>query len=137
MKIAVAALALLMVLPIGAVASEVATLRTTLSCLNLKDPASDARRNFAHGDLRFVGVRDYSCNAPGREGRELESLIATHGLRCLDGTTDALEGPEHSTLQRHASTYGIEYNKELASLIQRGPNQSFEPTPSARLNSRR
>ena len=122
MKISVAALALILALPILAAASEVATLRTTLSCLNLKDPASDARRNFAHGDLRFIGVRDYSCSAPGREGLELEPLIASHGLRCLDGTTDALEGPEHSTLQRHASTYGIEYNKELASLIQGRPN---------------
>lgn len=122
MKIFVLAIALLLPSTVAADSTSVSTLRTTLSCLNLEDPAADAERNFAHGDSRFIGVRDYSCAAPGREGMELESLVATHGLRCLEGTTDALEGHEHEALQRQAKAYGIKYNIELARLIQGRPN---------------
>ena len=109
--------------------SKLKTLRTTVAGLNLADPEADAVRNFSLGDTRFIGIRDVGCHAPGREGIELGDLVKAHGLRCLDGTTDALEDDAHRVLQGKVVQYGIAYNKRLAALIAARSNNSFKPRP--------
>jgi hypothetical protein len=101
----------------GAGTTETAILKATISELNLEDPASDARSNFVRGDFRFIGVIDYACHLPGREGIPLEPLAERYGMRCLEGTTDTPESPEHKELQGVVSRYGIIYNATLAQLI--------------------
>ena len=90
-----------------------ARIKTTLRMLNLDDPASDVRANVAFGDFRFVGVTDYSCNAPIRGESPLRQAVERYGLRCLDGTTDMIEGEEYVELARVARGYAIAYNQAL------------------------
>ena len=130
----VASLALVMAISIAFTAcqtapSRLATLRDTVSQLNLNDPEADAESNFARGDARFIGVVDVGCHAPGREGLALKALVATHGLRCLAGTSDVVENSEHRALQEKVSRYGIAYNKRMAALIAARSNNSFKPSP--------
>lgn len=96
--------------------SKTAILKTTLASLDLANPTNEAERNFAHGDWRLIGVTDYSCMPPGREGIALEPLARTVGLRCLEGTSDALEGSEHERLDQVARLYAIAYNRRIRQL---------------------
>ncbi len=89
----------------------------TLSSLNLADPSEDVRRNTTEGDYRFVGVIDYSCHLPGREGLDLERLAKTYGMRCLAGTSDVIESDEFGVLMEQARQYGIRYNTVLNELL--------------------
>lgn len=109
-----------------------AVLKTTLSVLNLIDPAADAKRNAAHGDLRLIGITDYSCHPPGREGAGLSELVETHGIRCLEGTTDAFESAEYGELFHQARGYGIKYNRALVVIIR----QLERPVGSSNLSPR-
>jgi hypothetical protein len=81
--------------------------------LNIDDPASDMRANVAFGDYRFVGINDYSCNAPIRADSPLRPMTERYGVRCLDGTTDMSEGAEYEKLVRVAIRYAVAYNQHL------------------------
>ena len=90
-----------------------ARLKTTLRTLNIDEPGLDVRANVSFGDYRFVGLTDYSCDAPIREEGPMTKMIERYGLRCLDGTTDMSEGPEYESLVRVARRYAIAYNQHL------------------------
>lgn len=92
-------------------------LKMTLSTLNLADPSEDARRHIANGDYRFIGIVDYSCHLPGREGLGLEHLSKIYGTRCLAGTSDAIESDEFGVLMEQARQYGIQYNAALNEML--------------------
>ena len=98
--------------------SNTSVLKATIAELNLVDPPSDARRNAAQGDLRLIGVTDFACHPPGREGDELASFAEAHGLRCLAGTSDVIESKEHAELDRQVRDYGIQYNKAIVDIVQ-------------------
>ncbi|HET9049009.1 MAG TPA: hypothetical protein VFN29_08640 [Chiayiivirga sp.] len=111
--------------------SNTAILKTTLAGLNLDNPDDDARHNAAHGDLRLIGVTDYSCHPPGREGLELASFAETYGLRCLDGTSDVIESKEFGELDKQARDYSVQYNRAIVEFIRQreGSNNSCMDSP--------
>jgi hypothetical protein len=97
-------------------------LAATLASLNLKNPVADLDANVAKGDLRFIGINGYSCNAPGVDKDEDDRLVtsARYGLRCLSGTGDVLESDKHKALVDKALEYAREYNKTLLARIHAG-----------------
>lgn len=96
---------------------EEVTLSATLSHLNLKEPAQDAKEHVASGDLRPVGLIGYSCSVPDARGASLPPKVA---IRCLEGTSDFIESDEHRHLIEVARTYAIAYNEALDQLVNAG-----------------
>ena len=97
--------------------SYTARLMTTLSGLDLDSPESDARRNIAHGDLRLVGITQYSCDAPERQSNRLANIARVYGLRCLSGTTDMSEGEVFEDLMQVAIGYARRYNEVVHNFL--------------------
>jgi hypothetical protein len=91
------------------------TLERTLRLLNLKNPASDAMKNFTKGDLRLIGVNGFSCSLPGRPSVAQEKLAQQNGMYCLDGTSDV----GLRDLNEQAAVYSARYNAALVKLIHR------------------
>lgn len=92
--------------------SNIAVLRTTLSSLDLEHPERDVAKNVAHGDFQFIGINGFTCDAPGTES-DPDALIRKFGVRCLDGTSDVIEGEEHRKLIEKARAYAERYNRAL------------------------
>jgi len=92
----------------------VAMLKTELSYLDLQNPKHDLDKNIAHKDYRFICVYGYSIVCPGTEGPE---NIQKYGSRMIEGTSDTLEGDEHSKLQGIAFVYAEKYNQFLMGVI--------------------
>jgi len=117
--------------------SAVAALRHTLSGLNIDSPLEDLRKNRSRGDNRFVGINGFRCLPPGLNEKEI-GLARKHGLRCLEGTSDMIEGEEHERLLSRAIAYATAYNKallvELKNAVQ--PNQPLHPDALTRAGER-
>jgi len=96
-----------------------ATLSRTIATLNLSDPLADLDLSLKRGDHRFIGINSYTCMAPGISDADYR-LMRRFGLRCLDGTSDAIESKEHERLQEKASAYARTYNLELYRRITSG-----------------
>lgn len=94
------------------ITNDTAILKTTLSCLNLESPQKDVDRNINNGDLRFICVCGFACYTPGVQKDDL-LLTKKYGVRCLDGTSDAIEGEEHGKLIEMARQYAEQYNMVL------------------------
>lgn len=89
---------------------NIATLRATLSKLNLADPAADVAAHVASGDLRPIGLNGYTCSVPGPDANKPQQ---PSGIRCLAGTSDAIEGAEYGRLMTAAEVYAVAYNQAL------------------------
>ena len=92
--------------------NETAKLRTSLANLNLNNPESDIKKNIGSGDLRFICVCDYACYSPGVEQKDY-LLTKKYGAKCLEGTSDVIEGKEHGELISKARKYAKKYNNLL------------------------
>jgi hypothetical protein len=105
-------------------------LRVTLQSLNLRHPDQDLEAALKSGDHRFVCVYGITEKAPGVE--ELDNAaLQRQGMRCLEGTSDAVESPAHDELIRQAISYARDYNVELLRRIGEvpvSPNTSLERT---------
>ena len=88
--------------------SETQAVRS-LRWLDSADPRRDLSASLARGDTRFLGIHGYTSFVPGVD----RSIASHHGVRYLDGTSDAIRGPEHARLNRLASTCAERYNKLL------------------------
>jgi hypothetical protein len=97
-------------------------LAETLAALNLSNPIADLEANIAKGDMHFIGINGYSCNAPGVVSDEDELLVmsAKYGLRCLAGTSDVLESNKQKVLIDRALEYARTYNVELLRRVHAG-----------------
>jgi outer membrane lipoprotein LolB len=102
-----------------AVGSNTRALAATLASLNLADPAADLDVHLKSGDIRFIGINGYTCTAPGVADADTD-VVSRHGMRCLEGTSDAIENSEHASLVQKASKYAMEYNSELIRRIRSG-----------------
>lgn len=89
---------------------NIATLRATLSKLNLADPRADVKAHVAFGDVRPVGLFGYTCSVPGPDSNNPPTPT---GIRCLRGTSDAIGSVEYGRLIETARNYAIAYNKAL------------------------
>ena len=92
--------------------SQTETLKTILKSLNTQNPEKDVYANLTNQDLRFICICGYACYAPGVEKADL-ALTKKYGTRCLDGTSDVVEGDEHGKLIETARTYAEKYNNAL------------------------
>lgn len=84
-------------------------LKAVLRSLNLQNPEQDVNANSAKRDLRFICICGYACYTPGVDKDDL-SMTEKYGKRCLDGTSDVVEGDEHGKLIETARTYAEKYN---------------------------
>jgi hypothetical protein len=114
----VAIAAVLLTYGCGRPTPQTDNLRATLKGLALDSPAADLDRNLRGGDKRFIGINGYTCVAPGVA--EDDVILQTHGVHCLEGTSDALEGSKHRELVREAEGYARAYNAELLHRIRAG-----------------
>ena len=92
--------------------AEYRRLTVTLGSLNVADPAADVDANLKHNDSRFVGINGITCAAPDLLATD-SALLKQHGLRCLEGTGDALTSSDYAKLLDQASKYAVRYNAEL------------------------
>jgi hypothetical protein len=75
------------------------------------DPKADLKRNIELGDTRFLVFNGISGNM--RPGQASEERVAKHGIRLIEGTTDAPLNKEHDRLIRIAIKYAERYNDLL------------------------
>jgi hypothetical protein len=87
-------------------------LRATLAALTLSSPSTDLDLALRSGDKRFICTYGYSTAAPGLGEAEWATL-ESHGQKCLEGTSDAIENSEHDGLLHSAQDYARQYNLEL------------------------
>jgi hypothetical protein len=85
----------------------------------LKDanPEADAANAIARGDLRFLAVGGFTTDVPGVPTPKENSLVRTHGVRAIPGTSD---NPVSIELQILAVGYAERYNKHLLDHLSRG-----------------
>ena len=100
--------------------STVAVLKTTLRSLNLKNPESDLDINFKNNDYRYICLYGYACYTPGVESTKMREIDPME-MRCLDGTSDAIESSEHKILIGQAEKYAETYNKLLLEKLRKNP----------------
>jgi hypothetical protein len=96
-------------------------LAATLAKLNLENPLKDLNANLKRGDKRFIGIKGYTCDAPGATDAD-QAIVNSpkFGLNCLDGTSDVVGSEEHFRLIQKATDYATSYNKELLRRIHAG-----------------
>jgi hypothetical protein len=101
------------------VVDQTAILAATLKALNLSNPVADLDANLARGDRRFIGLYGIVC-APPDLNSSFDGVIARFGIRCLSGTSDAIQGATHAALIDSARRYANAYNWELLHRIRDG-----------------
>jgi hypothetical protein len=92
--------------------SQTESLKMALKSLNLENPEVDANQNLSNRDPRFICICGYACYTPGVEKDDL-ALTKKYGSRCLEGTSDVVEGDEHGKLIEAARNYAVKYNAVL------------------------
>jgi len=85
------------------------------------DALQDAKAALAHGDHRLMAVRGLGVRIPGTDAREFESLERSHGIREMEGTTDALIDQEHHRLVQLAVEYAATYNRHVLRQTKQSP----------------
>jgi hypothetical protein len=100
-------------------------LAATLAKLTLENPLKDLNVNLKRGDKRFIGIKEYTCDAPGATDAD-QTIVNSpkFGLNCLDGTSDVVGSEEHLRLIQKATDYATIYNKELLRRIHAGSVKS-------------
>jgi hypothetical protein len=74
------------------------------------DPVSDAMAAISVGDLRLLGVMEYSMRWPGIENRDAASEL---GGREIRGGSDHIRCYEQARLQQLAIRYAERYNRTI------------------------
>jgi hypothetical protein len=78
------------------------------------------------GDTRFRAVYGYVREFPGLDTKMDATLIRKHGFRVVEGTSDALTGPEHKFLDALARHYATVYNLYLRDRLRTRSNAAEE-----------
>jgi hypothetical protein len=94
-------------------------LSRALEKLDLSNPIADLDASLRAGDKRFVCVFGYAATAPGVSQAD-EVTVQRRGMKCIEGTSDALESDEHERLIGKATNYARSYNLELVRRIRDG-----------------
>jgi hypothetical protein len=79
-----------------------------LCSIRLENAEADAERALKAGDVRILGVSDYSTWFPGMS-REDQYAVSLY--RRVEGTSDAVQGEPHADLIEHATDYAVIYNQ--------------------------
>jgi len=95
-------------------------LRAELKTLDLRHPEADLRINIARALYKFIGISGLvGCVPIGVTNSQ--GLVQKHGIRCIEGTGDALESKEHAALMDAVGTYAIAYNTALLEYLKSHP----------------
>ncbi len=94
-----------------------------LSDMANADAPREVARRVARGDLRFVGVNGFSLMVPGIAGGAVNRLVQAKGVNDIQGTSDAIGGPEQLRLQSLALRYARRCNALLLDYLR----QSHDP----------
>lgn len=105
----------------GAASRRAEVLMATLATLNLADPVADLDANLAKQDKRFIGINGYTCDAPGISNDDYQLVHSSiYGLKCLEGTSDAIQSDADGALLLRADAYAKTYNLELRRRVRAG-----------------
>ena len=88
------------------------------------DPVADAKAAITQKDFRLKGVYGLTLKVPGIEPDRVEELRRRLGVSPIEGTSDAMEGPEHKHLIDMAYKYAEAYN---ARILQAAPRELLTP----------
>jgi outer membrane lipoprotein LolB len=83
-----------------------------LRTLKIENAVIDAQRAAKSKDFRLLAIRGYTLEVPGTS-EDLQSIKSTYGIREIEGTSDAIEGPEHGRLIDNARRYAEKYNRTI------------------------
>jgi hypothetical protein len=86
--------------------------------LNPAKAAQDALRAKAAGDARLLGAHGYSDEYPGVSGDAMATTKA-HGVRMIEGTSDAIPDMRCEELNKSARDYAAKYNRAISPLTGR------------------
>lgn len=75
------------------------------------DPEAEARKAIVRGDLRFLGTCGFACEPTGIDPTVVE--VSQHGLRIIEGTSDAITSKEVARLNAVAADYATRYNQVI------------------------
>jgi hypothetical protein len=82
--------------------------------LNVDAAETDARAAIARGDVRLLAVYGITVEVPGVD-TNVATLRQQYGLRMLEGTSDAIKGPQDLRLNENARKYAKKYNRIIIS----------------------
>jgi hypothetical protein len=94
------------------------TVYADLRKLKIENAAADARNSVESKDFRLLGVRGYVLEVPGTN-KDLQTIKSTYGVREIEGTSDAVEGPQHKALIDNARQYAEKYNQTIIAEVAR------------------
>jgi hypothetical protein len=80
-----------------------------LTGLDSAKATEDARRAKSTGDTRLLGVYGYSEEFPGVSG-DAVAMARAHGVRMIEGTSDAIPSKRCGALNKSAYDYAVRYN---------------------------
>jgi hypothetical protein len=83
-----------------------------LEWLTDADPARDLGAAWTRNDRRFIGVYGFTAYTPGVP-ESASKLVAEHGVRYIEGTSDAIESSAHQHAVLRATEYAQRYNELL------------------------
>lgn len=86
--------------------------------LKIENSVTDAMNSIESKDFRLLAVRGYTVEVPGIS-EDVQSIRATYGIKEIEGTTDAVEGPEHKRLVDNARHYAEKYNQTIIAEVHR------------------
>ena len=77
------------------------------------DPVADAKKAVGRSEFTFIGVDGITWTIPGIDESKKFELRKKYGLIIIEGTSDAVQGDEHTRLQGLATEYAKKYNLYL------------------------
>ena len=86
---------------------------TLLQQLQQRDPVQEAQAARQQGQTYFLCNAGRSNTVPGLSAALYASARHHCPTRCLDGVTDALEGPQHSRYLSAALDYSARWNQTM------------------------
>ena len=116
LSIMVAVLTLTLSIPLMAADDRIDDTMKVEQVTQLKVDAAetDARAAVARGDQRLLAVYGITVEVPGVD-TNVATLRQQYGLRILEGTSDAIKGPQDRLFNENARKYAKKYNHIIIS----------------------
>ena len=86
---------------------------TFLLPINLDDPESDFQAGIRNGDYRVLCLRGLAVDCPGMDSDQPPQF----GYRLVEGSSDAIDNPEHGKIMAQVHEYSFRYNALILKFI--------------------
>lgn len=83
----------------------------------LYSPRDHARRAFAEGDKRLLGIWGYAMFVPGLSAQDWELFSQSYGIQLIRGAESCARYADEEKLYEQAEAYALAYNEEMITLI--------------------